>query len=75
MMYATQVVREEKDREVCHRLDDGFCPLRLPEHLDVPLWLVVRGLGAQPMILMTKVSFRRSQPGATDPSQLALGFG
>ncbi len=41
MIYATHIVREEKSREVCRRLDYGFRPVRLPEHPDVPLWLVV----------------------------------
>ena len=54
MMYATHVVREEKGREVCRRLDYGLCRVRLPDHPDVPLWLVVvRGLGARPMMLLT----------------------
>ena len=45
MLYATHIVHEEKGREVCCRLDYGFRPVRLPEHPDVPLWLVVvRGL-------------------------------
>ena len=54
MMYATHVVREEKGREVCRRLDYGFCRVRLPDHPDVFLWLmVVRGLGARPMMMLT----------------------
>ncbi len=54
MMYATHMVREEKGREVCRRLDYGLCRVRLPDHPDVPLWLVVvRGLGARPMMLLT----------------------
>ena len=36
MMYATHMVREEKGREVCRRLDYGFCRVRLPDHPDVP---------------------------------------
>jgi hypothetical protein len=50
MIYATHIVREDKGREICRRLDYGFRPVRLPEHPDVPLWLVVvRGLGEMPM--------------------------
>ena len=61
MMYATHVVREEKGREVCRRLDYGFCRVRLPDHPDVPLWLVVvRGLGARPMMLLTNLPMRRN---------------
>ena len=61
MMYATHMVREEKGREVCRRLDYGFCRVRLPDHPDVPLWLVVvRGLGARPMMLLTNLPMRRN---------------
>ncbi|MCH8112907.1 MAG: hypothetical protein IH905_13300 [Proteobacteria bacterium] len=62
MMYATHIVREEKGREVCCRLDYGFRPVRLPEHPDVPLWLVVvRGLGEKPMMLLTNLSLRKNR--------------
>lgn len=62
MMYATHVVREEKGKEVCLRLDYGFCPVRLPDHPDVPLWLVVvRGLGKQPMMLLTNQPMRKNR--------------
>ncbi len=62
MLYATHIVREEKGREVCLRLDYGFRPVRLPEHPDVPLWLVVvRGLGEKPMMLLTNLSLRKNR--------------
>ncbi|MCP5118479.1 MAG: hypothetical protein GY953_47310, partial [bacterium] len=62
MMYATHVVREEKGKEVCRRLDYGFHPMRLPEHPDAPLWLVVvRGLGEHPMMLLTNLPMRRNR--------------
>ena len=62
MLYATHIVREEKGREVCRRLDYGFRPVRLPEHPDVPLWLVVvRGLGEKPMMLLTNLSLRKNR--------------
>ncbi len=36
--------------------------LRLPDHPDVPLWLVVvRGLGAQPMMLLTNLPMRKNR--------------
>ena len=39
--------------------DRGSRPVRLPEHPEVPLWLVVvRGLGEQPMMLLTYVRLR-----------------
>ncbi len=62
MLYATHIVHEEKGREVCRRLDYGFRPVRLPEHPDVPLWLVVvRGLGEKPMMLLTNLPMRRNR--------------
>ena len=55
-------MREEKGREVCRRLDYGFRPVRLPEHPDVPLWLVVvRGLGEKPMMLLTNLSLCKNR--------------
>ena len=62
MLYATHIVREERGKEVCRRLDYGFTPVRLPEHPDVPLWLVVvRGLGEQPMMLLTNLPLRKNR--------------
>jgi hypothetical protein len=49
MLYATCIVREEKCREICYRLDYGIRPVCLPEHPGMPLWLVVvRGLARRP---------------------------
>ncbi len=62
MLYATHIVREEKGKEVGYRLDYGFRPVRLPEHPQTPLWLVVvRGLGAQPMMLLTTLPLRKNR--------------
>ncbi|MFQ5939839.1 MAG: hypothetical protein ACE5KL_07225 [Alphaproteobacteria bacterium] len=62
MLYATYIVREDKGQEVSYRLDYGFRPVRLPEHPDVRLWLVVvRGLGRQPMMLLTNLPIRRKR--------------
>lgn len=62
VMYATHVVREEKGKEVRRRLDYGFRPVRLPEHPEVPLWLVVvRGLGEKPLMLLTNLPMRRNR--------------
>jgi hypothetical protein len=60
--YATHIVREENGREVSCRLDYGCRPVRLPEHPDRPLWLVVvRGLGEAPMMLLTDLPMRRNR--------------
>lgn len=60
--YATHIVREENGQEVSCRLDYGCRPVRLPEHPDQPLWLVVvRGLGVAPMMLLTNLPMRRNR--------------
>jgi hypothetical protein len=59
---ATDIVREDHGREVTCRLQYGFRPVRLPQHPDTPLWLVVvRGLGQQPMMLPTDLPMRRKR--------------
>ncbi len=62
LYYATDIVREDHGREVVCRLQYGFRPVRLPEHPDTPLWLVVvRGLGQQPMTLLTNLPMRKKR--------------
>lgn len=61
-IWATRIVRQENGQEVSCRLDYGCRPVRLPEHPDKPLWLVVvRGLGAAPMMLLTDLPMRRNR--------------
>ncbi len=62
MHYATHIVREERGQEVSYRLDYGFRRVRLPNHPEVPLWLVVvRGLGEKPLMLLTNMEMRRDR--------------
>ena len=62
LSYATHIIREENGKEVRRRLEYGFRPVRLPEHPDKPLWLVVvRGLGEAPMMLLTNLPMRRNR--------------
>jgi len=62
LSHATRIVRQEHGQEVACRLDYGCRPVRLPEHPDKPLWLVVvRGLGAAPMMLLTDLPMRRNR--------------
>jgi len=62
MHYATHVVRERAGAEASLRLDYGCRPVRLPEHPDVPLWLVVvRGFGADPLMLLTDLPMRKKR--------------
>jgi hypothetical protein len=56
LSHATHIVRQEHGQEVRCRPDYGCRPVRLPEHPDQSLWLVVvRGLGAAPMMLLTAI--------------------
>jgi hypothetical protein len=62
LSHATHIVREEHGQEVSCRLDYGCRPVRLPEHPDQPLWLVVvRGLGQAPLMLLTDLPMRRNR--------------
>jgi len=60
--YAETVVKEEKGQEKCYTLEFGFVPVRLPEWPGVPLWLVVvKGLGKEPMMLLTTERMRKAR--------------
>ena len=62
LSHATRIVREEHGQEISCRLDYGCRPVRLPEHPDKALWLVVvRGLGAAPLMLLTDLPMRRNR--------------
>ncbi len=62
LSHATRIVRQENGQEISCRLDYGGRPVRLPEPPDLPLWLlVVRGLGAAPMMLLTDLPMRRNR--------------
>ena len=60
--YATHIVREMQGQEVSCRLDYGFRAVRLPDHPNTPLWLVVvRGFGEKPLMLLTNIEMRRNR--------------
>jgi hypothetical protein len=62
LTHATRIVRQGNGEEVSHRLDYGCRPVRLPDHPDKPLWLVVvRGLGEAPLMLLTDLPMRRNR--------------
>ena len=62
LSHATRIVRQDNGQEVSCRLDYGCRPVRLPEHPDQALWLVVvRGLGTAPMMLLTDLPMRRNR--------------
>ena len=62
LTHATRIVRQGNGEEISCRLDYGCRPVRLPEHPDKQLWLVVvRGLGEAPLMLLTDLPMRRNR--------------
>jgi hypothetical protein len=60
--YSETVVRIKEGREKPFHLHYGYVPVRLPEHPDSPLWmLVVKGFGRKPLMILTTEPLRRSQ--------------
>jgi hypothetical protein len=60
--YATTVIREEHGQEKVYQLEYGFLPVRLPEHPEVVLALVVvKGFGQEPMLLLTNLRLRKNR--------------
>ena len=52
--YAETVIKQKDGREKAYFIQFGFCPVRLPEHPDKQLWLVVaKGFGEKPLMLLT----------------------
>ncbi|GAG57714.1 unnamed protein product [marine sediment metagenome] len=59
--YQDTLVREEEGRERAYQIRYGFLPVRLPDYPQTSLWLlVVKGLGSQPLMLLTTIRLRRS---------------
>jgi hypothetical protein len=61
MYYVERVVREENRREKVYHLEYGFVRVRLPEADKELTMVVVKGFGAQPMMLLTNVEVVRSR--------------
>lgn len=62
MRYAETVVREQAGAERKVHLEYGFRPVHLPGRPHAPLWLVVvKGFGAEPMLLLTNVPVRATR--------------
>ena len=60
--YAETVVKEKDGKETTYFLEIGFLAVRLPEYPGVPLWLVVvKGIGEQPLMLLTTEQMRRNR--------------
>jgi hypothetical protein len=60
--YAATVVKEKDGKEKIYFIEYGSVPVRLPEHPDVPLWVVVvKGFGQKPLMLLTTQTMRRNR--------------
>lgn len=60
--YGSTVIKEKKGKEKVYSIEFGFLPVRLPEHPDRHLWLVVvKGFGRKPLMLLTTEPMRRNR--------------
>jgi hypothetical protein len=60
--YAETVIKHKDGREKAYFIQFGWCPVRLPEHPEKPLWLVVaKGFGAKPLMLLTTEPMSRNR--------------
>jgi len=60
--YRETIIKEKDGQEVPYFIEFGFMPVRLPEHPDNKLWLVVvTGFGEKPLMLLTTEPMRRSR--------------
>ncbi len=60
--YAETVLKEKAGKERAYIIHFGSVPVRLPEHPDKPLWLVVaKGFGRKPLMLLTTEPMRRNR--------------
>ena len=60
--YGSTLIKHKDGREKAYFIQFGFCPVRLPEHPDVQLWLVVvKGFGSKPLMLLTTEPMSRNR--------------
>lgn len=60
LLYAENIVKEEKGKEKRYHLEFGFLPVKLPGRDEQLYLVVVTGLGAQPMMLLTNLPMRKN---------------
>jgi hypothetical protein len=61
MLYLESIIKEEREKARCLRLEFGVRPVTLPDRPE-PLWLVVvRGFGEEPLMLLTNVSLKKTR--------------
>jgi hypothetical protein len=60
--YSTKILREDDGKEKAYFIHYGFVPVRLPECPERLLWMVVvKGLGQQPLMILTTEQMRRNR--------------
>lgn len=60
--YAETVIKQKDGREKVYSIQFGFCPVRLPEHPEKRLWLVVvKGFGEKALMLLTTEPLSRNR--------------
>lgn len=60
--YGDMVIRQKHGKEKAHFIHFGFVAVRLPEHSERPLWLVVvKGFGDKPWMLLTTEPMSRNR--------------
>lgn len=60
--YAETVIKEKDGKEKAYFIHFGFVAVRLPEHPEKQLWLVVvKGFGKTPLMLLTTEPMRRNR--------------
>jgi len=60
-LFVEYVAREESDKERPLRLEVGYRKVRLPSRPDLLTLVVVKGFGAEPLMLLTNLSIKRSR--------------
>lgn len=61
MIYLESIIKEEGEKPRCLRLEFGVRPVSLPGRSE-PLWLVVvRGMGDEPLMLLTNVPLKKTR--------------
>lgn len=61
MRYAETLVREEKGEEKAYRIEYGYREVKLPGRAEQLYLVVVRGFGAEPMMLLTNVRVTKNR--------------
>jgi hypothetical protein len=60
LLYAENIVKEEKGKEKHYHLEFGYLPVKLPGRDEQLYLVVVTGLGAEPMMLLTNLPMRKN---------------